>query len=152
MYVEVVAEAVAFADAAVGCAQVILHPGVAAGVSAYGIVVDVVQELGTHHVIDGLVVHTHVGAHLKAALQLVEAVDVPVDGRAEVHGQLVVVACQHVVGSIAAHGIHLRIGIVELIPLHLTVGARCPPVVIALLPGVEVVVGTVGETPHVVVV
>ena len=150
--VVVVAEAVALAHSPSGVVQVILHTGVAASVSADGVVIDIVEVVGSHHVRDSLIVLTRVRGQLHTHQELRLRIDVPVEGGTEVQGELVAVALEHVVSSIAAHGVHLLIGVVELVPLNLPVLFGCRPEVIAVLPGCEVVVAAVGQAPYIVVV
>ena len=95
--------------------------------------------------------HTLRGGEGDAAHDAVEAVERAVVGAGEVESHLVVVAFLHIVECLAAHGVGLLVGKVELIPVDLTSGGRTRERVVERHPrGVVVSRHTMRSIPDVV--
>ena len=130
----VVAEAVALGNRLVGGIQVILSLRRVLAVVLDNVGVDVVERGSPQQVVHRLVVHALVGRQLQSGIERGVFGERLLQIRCQADGQLVVVVALQVVHGIAPLLRHHAVGIVQAVPVDLSVLLRCAQIVVGRLP------------------
>ena len=120
-----------------GSVEVVLYSWVAGRIGAECISIDVMEERSTQQVIHGLIVTVAVAAQYKTAYECRALSNLSRQGGSHVEHQVVAVLGLDEVECIMALVGSLSVGIIEAIPVNLSVGLACCPIVVRVLPAFE---------------